>query len=171
MGYVFYYRLFTSDTELETTVGSLTGTQEPSDLIGYHYLYDVEFDSGSSVGYSRSSPMVKIDAGDKASSFVLTFNMSDISYASPDFASNVDWLAETQYFGRYIYTTDSPTQQVEKSFKASQFVEGDSDLPSDFQDGDNLFLSIYVMSYGRDEDFSSLYSIPKELGRFNLNIN
>jgi len=171
-GFVFYYRFFTSQDTLSTAVSSLSGIDDKDSLTeaGYTFLYGM---SGSTGGVITSSPMVQIDLADRSSVFTLTLDFTpDLSPGTtdPEFLSTVTWLGETQYIGRYVKPEGSQSS-IEKGFQSQHFAEGDSDLPSSFNLGGDLFLSVYVLSYGMDDDLSSLYSIPKELGRFELNTN
>ena len=171
-GYVFYYRFFTSKDILSSTVTSLAGADDRDSLTlaGYSFLYGMTDSDG---GVITSSPMVKIDLADRASVFTLTMSFNgDLSAGTtdPDFLSTVTWFSGTQYFGRYVKLSGSQSL-TEKGFQTDHFSTGDSDLPEDFATADPLYISVYVLSYGMDDDFSSLYSIPKELGRFELKTN
>jgi len=171
-GYIFYYRFFSTQDSLSSTVTSLAGTDDRDSLTlaGYTYLYGMTDSDG---GVITSSPMVQIDLADRSSVFTLTLSFNgDLSAGTtdPDFLSTVTWFSGTQYFGRYVKLSGSQSF-TEKGFQSDHFAAGDSDLPDDFVPGDSLYLSVYVLSYGMDDDFSSLYSIPKELGRFELSTN
>ena len=160
-GYEFYYKYYNTYSEIaddDKTIFS-ESEPEPSDLtaVGYRRVSTVK-----TTDESTYYPMVPVDYSDRDSSFTLTVYFNEVSsdvvpYVSYSGYSNV-------YLRRNISDYNSSSGDYEyKSFITEDHTGGDQ---SDRSSGESV-LSLYVFSYGKDDNVYNIYSKPVWLGYIN----
>lgn len=128
---------------------------------------------------SFSRPLINLSESNKAqykgSPCVYTLDFTSVFFTTSEhcrvtFPDPQNYFYET--FARYVLTESGEFEM--KTFQPEDLEEGDDDIPESLFDPEREFIAeevtivIYAVSFGRDEDFSSLYSESVYLGNLNL---
>ncbi|MDR1893566.1 MAG: hypothetical protein LBQ61_02585 [Spirochaetales bacterium] len=175
-GYAVYYRFFLTTTALDSAVLSLTSAQGTSDLTrsGYQSLARISGPTGS-----FPVPLVPVVPGGN-NQITLDFS-GDLSNSSTAFDTRIYGPSITGIslpLGRYILQNrrdPNLTSSATRSFKPGAFYTDDSDIPlppsqSPTEGVNTLYLSVFILSYGQDNNATPIYSRPVHLGRFEIPI-
>lgn len=169
-GYVFYYRFFNTEQELQNFINSIANAEGREDLKDYFSLFRVE-----TTGDKAPAPLLEIDVNDRPKNFSVNVNFGSdiIDVSSGGFGSIITWTVSSVTYSinikrRILQIPVDPLNYdyEDRSFKRDNFFASDSDIPSDYQNTGTLYLSLFVLSFGRDDNGSPLFSVPVELGRF-----
>lgn len=163
LGYEIYYKFYSSEPgtslyESETAQLELTDTYDKLISFGYRRLYNRED--------VYEKPLIPIDPelADQAIPIAIDYRfLTETLYPVISYAENTIEAA------RYI-TGTGDLQETIYNFDSTHISSEYSDIPSTIfkSDTDTLYLSLYVLSYGKYEVFNELYSAAAHLGKITL---
>ena len=184
-GFQLYYRFFEDDETLKTGIGKIKNSRDLTSgdndyrplergLNGKEEIGGQEYAAGEA---DSRSPLVRLTEDQKNESlkFTIDFGSDQVEPDKPqifdstltDSDSSVPPIALCRNPPQNRIN-DSVTTRKPRSFKKGDFYNEDGDIPTDYKSDDNIYLSVFVMAFGRQNDGTSLYSLPKSLGSFKL---
>ena len=154
-GYELYYRYFNNSSEIAEIDKKIfsTAEPEPDDLTSNGYKRVITAETTEN---KTSYPMIPVDYSDRSSSFTLTINLP-----GSDIIPAVDYLGNTIVIRRAVTKLESGKYYYE-DFTTTDHDISDSDIPSDA--AGTITLSLYLFSYGKDDNVYNIYSKPVWLG-------
>lgn len=189
-GYEIYYKIYdpinasstdntaTYNEDYTTISASSTGSSAIFENAGFSRLffsdsYDLESFTHNTIKPSFSLEDTLIDEHFMIRlKFIQDTDLPGDSFYAETYDTDLSF-SDTPYFYRRV-TNSSSTVSSNKAFDTGDFNIYDSDLPdsvelnysSDTSGDYYLYISFYIMSYGRDSDdiLTSVYSIPLYLG-------
>ena len=186
-GYEVYYKIYDPRTNQASYLGDITSMdKEGTDYntlnnLGFHRLF---FSNGaapgtSSFSHSMAKPSFKPDPGLLNIDYFIRFNLIQNDepgvqtyYVEPYSSSSGVVFSSVPYIYRWVYDkTGSQSDTTAKTLSSSSFDYRDSDMPAsitaaDADDSVELYITFYIMSFGRKaSDITSyIYSEPVYLG-------
>ena len=186
-GYELYYKIYDPlDTDSaskyisdRSAISALSSSADKTTLVTYGFSRLYASNSyNSTFTHDETYPVFSIDSSLLEEEFSIRIlfqqDLTETFYASPWNTDSVTF-SETPYFYRWVYNSSTNTS-IRKYFNSTDFDIYDADLP-DTVDIDSynlsqnygdyyLYISFYIMSYGREVDdiATSVYSTPEYLG-------
>jgi hypothetical protein len=163
LGYEIYYKFYSSDTAV-STYGSelelieLTPTREKLVSFGYTRLYN------KTDVYGRPLIPFTEELAEQAIAVEIDFRfLTESLYPAISYAENTIEAA------RYV-KDDDDVQDTIYNFHKDSVSSDYSDIPTSIcsADTETLYLSLFVLSYGKYEVFNELYSKAASLGKITL---
>ena len=188
-GYEIYYKIYdplnasASDTSYLTDISAIEASTTTYTTVlenkGFSRLFVSDTPDINTYTHNEIRPTFHIDADLLEEEFRIRLKFlqeqsSGTSFLAETFNTTLTFTA-TPYIYRHV-TNSSTTSTLNKSFDLSDFDINDNDMPSSVDynsylqsvsDGDYyLYITFYILSYGRDIDdiTKSVYSEPLYLG-------
>lgn len=175
LGYEFYYKLYLSENDLESEIDSLVNRDDFSlshlSGSGFKRVYRA---TGSE---QNRQPNLSLTSLEKSSEMTITVDLNQ-SFSGNSLVNRVmraSFQNKNNDYARYAQTMVSGSSiETEKGFWLGDFEAFDSDVPANFNNPDTpltnrqIFLSLFVLSYGRGINFENLFSEPAHLGNFKI---
>ena len=163
LGYEIYYKFYSTDIdssqyESETDIIELNPKEEKLISLGYKRLYN-KIDV-----FSKPLIPISVDLAEQAVSIEIDFRfLTDTIYPTISYAENTIEAA------RYVQKTDD-VQDTVYNFNNEAISSEYSDISSTIftEDTETLYLSLYVLSYGKYEVFNELFSDAAHLGKITV---
>lgn len=166
LGFEVYYKFYSQDPSIDEI-----GTADRASIISNPTISTIEnlhyhrlFLLSSATTVSEDVPSILVPFASRESNFTVTINFSNISSVS---FPQVEYLSTTDQIGRWVRAVSSTAYQL-LGFDSGSFDNIDyTDIDSSLYNGspyDDIWCSLYVLSYGRYDIVSNLYSEPVFLG-------
>jgi hypothetical protein len=163
LGYEIYYKFYSADTavskyESERDQLELTPTYEKLTSFGYTRMYN-KIDV-----FSRPLIPVSTELAGQAVSISIDFR-----FLTETIFPEISYAENTIEGARYIRDTDD-IQDTVYNFNPGNISSDFSDIPSAIMSSDvnMLYLSLYVLSYGKYDVFNELHSSAAHLGKITV---
>ena len=168
-GYELYYKFYSSDpsdTEYDSDTSSinLTTTKDKLLSLGYKRLYEYPL--------NLSLPLIPVDQDEKNNNFDIYIDFSLLDETVKPYPQ-AEYLDNSINLARYISINNDDNSDFESFLPISFTEETYSDISSSLLNplpSSDIYLSLYVLSYGKYDIIYELYSKPVSLGKIRLNI-
>ena len=184
-GYQLYYRLYEDEDALEEGIKKIKEFQHLTSESYNYFPLARGLNAQEEIGgktyeageVDSRSPLVRLSEAqrDSTMSFSIDFlnDQIDTGISGIYFESVLksdDSQIEIELCRNPVQNriNETATTSLARSFKKNDFYDEDGDIPEEYSSGDDLYLSIFVMTFGRQNDGTALYSKPASLGRFKL---
>ena len=164
-GFEIYYKFYSSspsdsDYDSDTSSINLTPTKEKLESLGYKRLYEYSSD--------LFLPLIPVEQEYKNDDFTVIIDFSSLDEIIKPYPK-AEYLGNSINLARYVSVNNSDNLYF-KSFRSESFQEVYSDLDSSLFNAEypNIYLSLYVLSYGKYDIIYDLYSKPVSLGKIVL---
>ena len=170
--YKLYYRPGVCDSEIKQIKNSSASYMIRSKK--YRMLAEANNDFNSEhdkINKEIAIVRIKKDDANKNISFIVEFDES----GDKTFNSKVvrEDNGDVFYLCRYIIQNrkeENETDKCARSFKIDDFTKDDADIPKKLNGKNKLYMALFVVSFGWDNNYSPLYSEPKFLGKFEFDV-
>ena len=171
-GYEIYYKFYHIDqkSQIEIEAEEMEDTEgDLDDLTGYRRLYGTDVDPAV-------RPLIDLETAEKSLEFEITIDFNSVSDSLTPYAvisyvfEDTSVTKESQTAARYVINIEE--NENEESFYGfyeydlnSNFADFSSSL---VDDTDEVYLSLYVATFGRQDVFNTFHSRPAFLGYITL---
>ncbi len=173
-GFEIYYRIYNNLTTLNSDVSAIDSYSEDTDTQALAYSYLISTKSYSrltAVNRLTDMPLIPSASANRAvyiriynatSGYTAGVKVYELASNQSD-SENGTLIAD---YGSPRRTISSLSQNTNKyTFQFEYIVSGDSDYSYGTATSEGtLYVQFYVMAYGYDESFSSIYSVPYNIG-------
>lgn len=182
IGHHLYYKIYTSELALDTGVRQIESTTLDATKYMISHGYTALQEPVTTIVSEEATvlhkmPLVAIPSAMRNSTFDVQLNFEEILMGDEkNYESyiKIDALNKTIPIARYVRQNriDSKSNEfLVKNFCYKSFNKNDSDIPKGFKDHGSLYMAVFVVSLGADNNKSILKSEPTYIGKFQIDID